>query len=147
MTRLLIDTSVLIKWFHAEGEAEVGPARAILSAHARGDVVAHVIDLAFYEIGNVLVRALAWDAETAAAQLDDLREIVGEPLAPSAEMLRDAASLADTHVLSFYDASWAAAARGLGITLISADRRLLEAGLAESATQLVERLRLNPFRG
>lgn len=38
MTRLLVDTSVLIKWFHAEGEAEVEPARAILAAHVRDAV-------------------------------------------------------------------------------------------------------------
>lgn len=142
MTRLLVDTSVLIKWFHAEGETEVAAARAILSAHVRGDVTAHVIDLAFYEVGNVLVRALGWDATTVGDQLDDLREIVGPPLAPSAEMLRDAGSLAEAHALSFYDASWAAAARSFGVTLVSADRRLRNVGLAESPTQTAERLRL-----
>lgn len=146
MTRLLVDTSVLIKWFHTEGEGEVASARAILSAHARGDLTAHVIDLAYYEVGNVLVRALKWDAATAADQLDDLREIVGSPLAPSAEMLRDAASLAAIHSLSFYDASWAAAARGLGVVLVSADQRLLGADLAESPQQTAERLRLDSAR-
>lgn len=142
MTRLLIDTSVLIKWFHSEGEAEVEPARALLTAHVRGDLIAHVIDLAFYEVGNVLIRALNWDAATGGDQLDDLREIVGSPLTPSAETLRDAAMLADIHALSFYDAAWAAAARGFGVVLVSADRRLQEAGLAESPRQTADRLRL-----
>lgn len=142
MTRLLIDTSVLIKWFHTAGEREFESARAILSAHARGDLAAHVIDLAFYEVGNVLVRALGWGADAVIGQLDDLREIVGTPLALSAEHLREAAILASRHTLSFYDASWAAAARGWGIALVSADRRLQEAGLAESPVQTAERLRL-----
>ena len=44
--RLLIDTTVLIKWFQQEGETEVGEARAIRNAHVRGDLVAHVLDLA-----------------------------------------------------------------------------------------------------
>lgn len=142
MTRLLVDTSVLITWFHAEGESEVEAARAILSAHAREDVVAHVLDLAFYEVGNVLVRALKWDAVTVSSQLDDLREIVGAPVTASAETLRDAASLAEVHALSFYDACWAAAGRELGIALVSGDRQLQRAGLAESPTQTAERLRL-----
>lgn len=143
MTRLLVDTSVLIKWFHAEGETEVAPARAILSAHARGDVTAHIIDLAFYEVGNVLVRALRWDAEATGSQLDDLNEILGPPLTLGADMLRDAAALATTHGLTFYDASWAAAARRLGIALVSSDRQLQDTGFADSPTQTAERLRLD----
>jgi hypothetical protein len=33
VTRLLIDTSVLIKWFHSDGESELEQARALRSAH------------------------------------------------------------------------------------------------------------------
>ena len=54
MTRVLIDTSVLIKWFHSKGESELDAARALRSAHLRGEIQAHVIDLAVYEVGNVL---------------------------------------------------------------------------------------------
>ncbi len=56
--------------------------------------------------------------------------------------LRDAAVLAETHTLSFYDASWAAAAAGLGVSLVSADRRLLFADLAETPTAVTLRLHL-----
>lgn len=57
--------------------------------------------------------------------------------------LRAAASLAHQHALTFYDASWAAAAEELGIALISADRQLLAAGLAESPTEVTSRLKLS----
>jgi predicted nucleic acid-binding protein len=140
MTHLLVDTSVLIKWFHREGEGEVESARALRSAHVSGDVEAHMLDLATYEVGNVLTRALRWSASDAADQLDDLQEILGPPLAMTRAGVRDAASLAEIHTLSFCDASWAAAARELGIALISADRRLLSTGLAESPTQVTARL-------
>jgi predicted nucleic acid-binding protein len=56
--------------------------------------------------------------------------------------LRQAALLAEGHALSFYDASWVAAAAALEIPLISADRRLLAAGLAQSATEMSSRLGL-----
>lgn len=60
----------------------------------------------------------------------------------------DAAALAAESGLSFYDASWAAAARGLGIPLVSADQRLIAAGLAESPTTTATRLRLAaPYMG
>jgi predicted nucleic acid-binding protein len=58
------------------------------------------------------------------------------------EWLRLAAVLGDRHNLSFYDGSWAAAADALKVCLVSADRRLLAAGLGESATDTVRRLRL-----
>ena len=64
--RLLIDTSVLIKWFHEAGESELAAARAIRNAHVRGEIDAHVLDLAIYEVGNVLARALKWTAHDVA---------------------------------------------------------------------------------
>jgi len=108
----------------------------------RGDVEAHLLDLGAYEVGNVLTRALRWSASDVADQLDDLQEILGPVLAMTRAGVRDAASLAESHTLSFYDASWAVADRELGIALISADRRLLSTGLAESPTQVTARLQL-----
>ena len=142
MTRLLIDTSVLIKWFHSEGENELPQARALRSAHVAGELDAHILDLAAYEVGNVLSRALRWSGADVADQLDDLHAIVGPPLAMSQAWLRRAAALAQTHALTFYDASWAAAASELGIPLVSADRQLLAADLAESPTAITSRLKL-----
>lgn len=143
MTRLLIDTSVLIKWFHSEGESELRQARALRSAHAAGELDAHMLDLAAYEVGNVLSRALNWTGDDVADQLEDLHAILGRPLVMTPVWLRRAATLAQTHALSFYDASWAAAAEELGIPLISADRQLLAAGLAESPTEIASRLKLS----
>lgn len=141
--RLLIDTSVLIKWFHDAGESEVAEARAIRDAHVGSELDAHVLDLAIYEIGNVLARTLKWTAGDVGDQLDDLVEIVGPPLVMSPACMREAALLAERNGLSFYDAGWAATAAALRIPLVSADRRLLAAGLAETASAVVERLNLN----
>jgi predicted nucleic acid-binding protein len=140
--RLLIDTSVLIKWFHAEEEADLSAARSIRDAHVRGDCEAHILDLAVYEVGNVLVRALRWPAQEVADQLDDLEAVLGPPLGMDPAWRRAASVLAIDHALSFYDACWAAAARELDVPLVSADRRLLDAGLAESATDASLRLGL-----
>lgn len=144
MIHLLVDTSVLIKWFHAEGEADLPEARALRSAHASGNLEAHILDLALYEVGNVLVRALRWQPTDVADQLDDLLTILGPPLVVSSGWLRRAAALAHQHNLSFYDASWAAASRELKVPLVSADRELQRAGLAESPAQTCARIQISP---
>jgi predicted nucleic acid-binding protein len=144
VTTLLVDTSVLVKWFHSEGESELGEARAIRDATRRGEVEARVIDLAIYELGNVLLRALQWSGPDVADQLDDLMVICGVPVAIGAAWFRQAADIGATHGLTFYDACCAAAAQGLGVSLVSADTRLIDAGLAESPRAVAERLRLFP---
>jgi predicted nucleic acid-binding protein len=142
LTTLLIDTSVLVKWFHTPGESELPQARAVRTATTRGEVHSLVIDLALYELGNVLLRSLGWDGTDVADQLDDLVTICGAPLAMDSTWFRRAAELASAHRLTFYDATWAAAAEKLAVPLVSADAQLLSAGLAESPTSVVERLRL-----
>ncbi len=144
MTTLLVDTSVLVKWFHSEGESELAEARAIRDASQVGDVQARLIDLGLYEMGNVLLRGLGWRGSDVADQLDDLVIICGPPLAMAAEWLRRAAELGQEHRLTFYDAAWAAAAEGLGISLVSVDSQLLSTGMAESPTAVVQRLQLRP---
>ena len=143
MTRLLVDTSVLIKWFHSQGETEVPQARALRTAHTNGQLDAHVLDLAYYELGNVLIRALGWTAGDVADQLDDLGTILAPSLVMTAPWFRRAAELAHTHALSFYDAAWAAAAHELAVPLVSADRKLLAAGLAQTPTDIASRLSLS----
>ncbi|MDA8298376.1 MAG: type II toxin-antitoxin system VapC family toxin [Actinomycetota bacterium] len=143
MTTLLVDTSVLIKWFHSEGESELIEARAIRDATRRGEIEARVIDLAIYEMGNVLLRSLHWSASDVADQLDDLVVVCGAPLGIAAAWFRQAADIGATHGLTFYDACWAAAAQALGISLVSVDAQLLTAGLAESPAAVVQRVRLH----
>lgn len=141
MTLVVADTSVVVKWFHGHGESEVAESRAVLDAHRSDALSVHVLDLTLYELGNILVRSLKWPATAVADQLDDLDAICGPPLTPTPTARRDAARLAEHHSLTFYDSVYAAVARDIDATLVSADRQLLEAGLAESATAFVARLR------
>lgn len=128
-----------LEWFHAEGEEEVDEARALLAAHQAGLTTAWVLDLTYYELGNVLVRALGWKAADVAAQLDDLTAVCAT-LAPDIADRRLAAHLAAEHDLTFYDAIYAAVARSRDATLVTADRALLQAGGA-SPGEVVSRLR------
>lgn len=137
----LVDTSVVLKWVHAQGESEVAPARALLTAHRDGAARLFLLDLAVYELGNVLLRRLRLPAAVVADQLNLLSRLCGPVVHPAPSWHVAAAALGEEHGLTFYDASWAAAARALGIPLVSADRALVAAGLAITPTRAAETLR------
>jgi predicted nucleic acid-binding protein len=136
---VFVDTSVLVTWFHSDGERDVPAARAVLSAHQEGVVRARVLDLAVYELGNVLTRALRWPADRVVDQVEDLLAIVGAPEVLDRAGRSAAGRLAAAHQLTYYDASWAAVAVVNDADLISADRALLAAGLATTASAFVGR--------
>jgi predicted nucleic acid-binding protein len=141
---VVVDTSVIVKWFHVENESEVGESRAILAAHRDEILTAHILDLGVYEFGNVLLRALQWSADDTADQIDDLMVICGPSLAPPPQWRREAATLAHQHRLTFYDALFVAAARALDASLVSMDRQLLAADLAETPATFASRVGLVP---
>jgi len=49
---LLVDTSVLVTWFHEQGKSEVESARQLLAAHLEGRERVIVLDLVTYELGS-----------------------------------------------------------------------------------------------
>jgi predicted nucleic acid-binding protein len=138
---LLLDTSVLLKWFHRDGEDEIEQAEWHLQAHRQGIIRAHVLDLGMYELGNVLVRPLKRSATECAAVLNAASALCGPPLTLSPADLAEGAAIACAGGLTFYDAAFAVAASAHDCTLISADRRLLATGHAITLTQSMAQLR------
>jgi len=137
---LLVDTSVVLKWFHEDGESEVAEARTLLEAHRAGTERLLVLDLGAYELGNVLLRRLGLPAALVAEQLALVRALCGPLVHPRPSWFDAAAVLAEQHRLTFYDSSWAAAAEALHILLVTADRRLLATGLAVTAAHAAAEL-------
>jgi len=134
------DANVVLKWFHAEGEEEVEPARALLAGQRERTVALRVLDLTPYELGNALLRGrLGVDAERVADVLDALREIC-PAITPSGEDLRAATALASEHELTLYDAAYAAVARRHGAQLATLDGALLRAGLGRRPSELAAEL-------
>lgn len=140
MTTVVCDASVVIKWFHSEDETEVAEARALLHAHRTGAVQARVLDLTFYEVGNVTIgHGLA--PEETSRRLDDLQLLCGEPIALTPRTRSAAATLASRHALTFYDAAYLAVAEHLEAVLATADSDLMAAG-GESPSTICRRLKL-----
>lgn len=141
MQDYLLDTSVLLKWFHTTGEGEIEPAQWHLEAHREGVIRAHTLDLGLYELGNVLLRPLRRTDLQTAQVIRAARELCGPPLTLSPEAFTTAAQIAFTDELTFYDAAFAAAALQHDCTLLSADQRLIASGHAITLTESLNRQR------
>ena len=139
-TVVVSDASVVIKWFHASGEEDVEPSRALLDAYAAERAAIVVLDLTMYEVGNALLRGSAGASpESVATVLDALNELCPSVSLEPAER-RLAAGLASEFGLTFYDAAYAAVARSRGALLATFDRALLAAGLGIRPSAVLERL-------
>lgn len=122
----IVDASVALKWFlPADREPDAELARGIV-----GRLALRTTSLAIYEVGNILTRHSGWPASDIASALKLLRATCGEPIALTAADESRTASLALEYDLTFYDASYVAVAQRTRRKLLSADRDLLDPGLA-----------------
>jgi predicted nucleic acid-binding protein len=132
------DANVVLKWFHAEGEDEVGPARALLDAHKERAVALSVLDLTVYEVGNALMRGRPGaSAEQAATVIEALAEIC-PAIRPTPDEMKAASGLSELHKLTLYDAAYAAVAQSRSAELATLDRALLNAKLGSKPSEVVK---------
>ena len=140
------DANVALKWFHADGEEEVEPARALVEAHKARAVALVVLDLTAYEIGNALLRGRAKaSAEETATVLEALGEIC-PAISPGPEQMRLATRLAEKHDLTLYDAAYAAVAQSREAILVTLDRQLLNTGLGKRPSEVMTERKDAPKR-
>lgn len=130
MSALLLDASVILAAFDAEDELH-DAARKLLTDP---EISLATLDLARYEVANVAVRA--WrEPERVTELLETIDRISGDGGVTQATsaLVGRAATVAEEHAISVYDAAYVAAAGQTGATLISCDTRdLVSKGLANS---------------
>lgn len=120
-TPVVIDTSVVLKWFHPD-EDGASAAIELLREHERDEtVLVAPADLPIEVINVLTYRGAGIDeAEHAVRLLTDL----GLLIAPVDEsLLVDAARIANTEKIALYDAAFVALAARLDAELVTADRR------------------------
>jgi predicted nucleic acid-binding protein len=137
---VVCDANVVLKWFHEEDDAEVVPARALLTAHRDGLALVRVLDLTGFEIANALLKGRAHaTASRIGIVLEALFAMV--PVVPTTLVdLRLASALAERHGLTVYDAAYAAVAERHGAVLATTDAELIETGLGALPSALAMRL-------
>jgi predicted nucleic acid-binding protein len=122
LTELVLDASVVIKWFHTEREPNVDPARALRAQFEGGELTVLVPPLLCLEIVNVAGRRWAWD-EGALVELATGLEALGfEVIEP--ELRRTASWTA--RGLTAYDAVYVALAEATETRLVTDDSALAD---------------------
>lgn len=134
MTEAVLDASVVIKWFRAEGERNVDAARALRMSFEAGDLIVFAPPLVRLEIVNVAGRRWLWDERALAdlaAALDDLAFELIEP-----DLVRVAHWT--SRGLTAYDAAYVTVAESVGASLVTDDDLIL-ASAGEIAQPLAGR--------
>lgn len=136
---VLSDASVVLKWFHAEGEDQVQESRLLLEQFRDRRLGLYVLDLTMYEVGNALLRGRGVAVDAVSVVLAALGEMVPRWVPQPAEWSR-AAVLAQTHGLTLYDAMYGAVAERRDARLATMDAELLEAGLGSSPRDVLRQV-------
>jgi predicted nucleic acid-binding protein len=118
---VVLDASVVLKWFHSEGEENVEAARDLRSQFQAGELQVFAPLLLWLEVVNVAARRWRWEL----AQLEQLAALLPELGFRLAEPeLRDIARWS-AEGLTAYDAAYVAVAEQAGIELITDDREIV----------------------
>lgn len=129
------DASVLLAREDAEDDQH-DAARRLLS----GRTPLATLDLAFYEVSNVAVRA--WHDPEAAGRLQGLVDALandGGLIRVDESLVAEAAAIAERRGLSVYDAAYVAGAGAAGARLVSCDLRdLVNRNLAVTPRHAIE---------
>jgi len=120
--KIVVDSSVLIKWIKTKDEELVIEARRLLTEIERRPLEVHVPALLLYEIGNILL--LKTDLKSAGLNeaISNLEALPFAVAPPATPLLKRAARLGKEFHLTFYNASFLALAVELDCPFVTADR-------------------------
>ena len=124
--KIVVDSSIFIKWFKASGEDLLKEARNLLNEIEARPLEVHVPALLLYEVGNILLLKTRLGPAALADTIEQLETLPFVVAPPATPLLKRAARLGRDLGLTFYDASFLALAVELNCPFVTADRRLSE---------------------
>lgn len=117
--RLVVDTSVIIKWLSKDKEDHLDKADRILIDVQNRDAVIIAPELAKYEVGNVLLFSKKLSLEQAQVSLSQFFKIPLNFISDSEEFANQTYQIAKECEITYYDASFLSVAEQLGAALVS----------------------------
>ncbi len=121
MTEAVLDASVVLKWFHAEGERHLDDARRLREQFGAGELRVLAPRLLWLELLNVAARRWSWPQPQLEQLAGTLEQLGFEVLEPElAGVARWAAN-----GLTACDAAYVAIAEQTGVQLITDDAEIV----------------------
>lgn len=127
MSKIVIDSSVVIKWFLDEEDSD--KAQSIYDDHETGTLNLIAPDLMNIEIGNIIWKHVVhrgMSEEDAQDVMDRYIELELN-LVPTTELLYEAYKIAVTYKRSVYDSTYVALSIQEGCQFVTADEKLYNA--------------------
>ena len=124
--KIVVDTSVLIKWIKTKDEELLAEARRLLRQVETKSITVHVPALLLYEAGNILLLKTDLDPSELEKAIDALEALPFVVAPPATPLLQRAARVGKEFILTFYDASFLALAVELDCPLVTADGRFFD---------------------
>ncbi len=121
MRRVVLDASVVMKWFKPEDETSVSEARLLRQEYEAGTLRLAAPFLLPFEVLNALARRWRWGTEDLGATASALDELAVDYVQPDLVAVTGWVGRG----LSAYDAAYLAVAEQERAPLITADERLL----------------------
>jgi len=122
----VLDTTVIIKWFHRVGEDDLDAARVLREAYLNGDLDITIPDLLLYEFANVLRFKTRLDQADTAEMIRSLWMLGLTVSRINHTLVSSMVDIAYRYNLTIYDAAFVALAQNLPATFVTADRTLYE---------------------
>lgn len=121
MNEAVLDASVVLKWFHSEGEEHVDVARHLRAQFEAGELGVLTPQLLWLELLNVAARRWGWPQPQLEQLAVTLERLGFEALEP--ELLSVARWAANG--LTAYDAAYVAVGEQAGVQLITDDEQIV----------------------
>ncbi len=121
---IVIDSSIAVKWFNREEGSTY--ALKLLEGHIRGKFLLAAPQLLFYEVANALRYNHDFGVQDVSNAIEELLDLQLAIVPFEKEWAKNASDISFKYGLTFYDASFIAAAKYLNAPLYTADKKILE---------------------
>ncbi len=120
---LVLDASVVVKWFSKAGEEDLAKALEIRSLHIEEQSSIMVPDILYHEVGNALIHKQELSLEEVLSAVEFLFGLHMATVNISEDLLSGSVRLARQSGMSEYDACYAAVAMKYSCPLVTANPR------------------------
>lgn len=118
-SKVVIDTSIIVKWLNKNNEKNIDKADKIMEDALRGGVELLAPELAKYELGNVLLKGKQLVPREAYISLSTVYSLPINFITESEDLSKETYNLAFNLRITYYDATFISLAKQYNATLLT----------------------------